>query len=75
MGRKAYIIGRLASSKPPVYFQCEVEEGKLTNPETSGMGPNSSAFHSAIHLNNKIYAVGGNVGVGSSNSKITSREI
>ena len=54
---------------------CEVEEGKLTSPETSGMGPNSSAFHSAIHLNNKIYAVGGNVGVGSSNSKITSREI
>lgn len=75
VGRKAYIIGGLASSKSPVYFQYDVDEDKFTNLETSGMGPNSIAYHTAIHLNNKVYVFGGDVGVGSSSSKMTSSEI
>ena len=70
------LVGRrLASSKSPVYFQYDVDEDKFTNLETSGMGPNSIAYHTAIHLNNKVYVFGGDVGVGSSSSKMTSSEI
>ena len=73
--KRAYIIGGLASTKSPINFCYDIEEDKYLNLQTTGIGPSSISYHSAICVNGKIYVFGGDVQVGSSNTKMTSNEI
>ena len=73
---KAFILGGFSnSSSRKISFVYDAKLDKFTPLQDKGNPPHCILYHSAIHMNGFIYVFGGDVGVGTKNSKMTSSEL